>query len=404
MRILMVHNYYQQRGGEDVSMESEVALLKEHGHSVELYSMHNDSIGRIGRFRIAFRTIWSVTSYREIKRIISEQQIEVMHVQNFFPLISPSVYFAAKKCGVPVVQSVRNYRLFCLNAFFHREGKICELCFNKTFAWPGIKYACYRDSKLASFVVASMQFTHHHILRSFSKKVDYFIALSAFVKTKLLEAGIPQERIIVKPNFVNPDPGRGDADKKRFVFVGRLSPEKGVNTLLEAWETLSAQGQLQGYELVIIGDGPDRQALEMKVDLKSIKFMGRLDAEETLNIIGESKCLIFPSEWYETFGRVAIEAYGKGVPVIASRIGAIEELIQDGKTGLLFEAGNVQSLGEKLVFALENPREMEAMGRAARLLFEAKYSAGANYHQLVGIYKKAMRRPDERQVYRGTID
>jgi glycosyltransferase involved in cell wall biosynthesis len=386
----MVHNYYQQRGGEDVSMESEVALLRENGHSVSLYSIHNDSIARIGRLRGAFRTIWSFESYRKVKAIISEEQIDVMHVQNFFPLISPSVYFAANACGVPVVQSIRNYRLFCLNAFFHRDGAVCELCFKRKFAWPGIKRGCYRESKLASFVVASMQFVHHRVLHSFSKKVSCFVALSGFVKDKLLEAGIAEERIVVKPNFVNPDPGCGQSDQKRFVFVGRLSPEKGVNTLIKAWETLTCAGRLQGYELVIIGDGPDRQALEKQVDSQSVNFVGRLEEKETLNLIGGAKALIFPSEWYETFGRVAIEAYGKGVPVIASRIGAIEELIHDGDTGFLFEAGNPQSLGEKLEYASENPVEMASMGEKARLLFEEKFSAKMNYCQLMSVYKKAM--------------
>lgn len=387
MNILMVHNYYQQRGGEDVSTESEVDLLREYGHHVEFYTVHNDLVNQIGKLRSAFRAIWSIRAYRDVKRILTEKEYDVMHVQNFFPLISPSVYFAAKACGVPVVQSIRNFRLFCLNGFFHCDGAVCERCFKKRFAWPGVKRDCYRGSKAMSLVVALMQFVHHHILRSFSRRVDCFIALSDFVKGKLIQSGIPESRITVKPNFVSPDPGIGQSDKKQFVFVGRLSPEKGIDTLIKAWQLLDAADQLAGYELLVIGDGPERKRLEDTASSLTIRFLGQKSAEEVGQIVGHSKCLIFPSEWYETFGRVAIEAYAKGVPVIASKIGAVQELVQDGVTGLLFEAGDPMALAEKLESAFANPDQMRQMGERARVEFEAKYSAASNYQQLMHIYE-----------------
>lgn len=391
MNILMVHNYYQQRGGEDVSTESEVALLREYGHHVTFYSVHNELVEQIGRVRSAVRAIWSVQAYRDVKRIMAEEKYDVMHVQNFFPLISPSVYFAAKSCGVPVVQSIRNYRLFCLNGFFHCEGAVCERCFGKKFAWPGVKRGCYRDSRFASFVIALMQFVHHHLLRSFSRKVDRFIALSDFVKCKLVESGIPDQKIVVKPNFVSPDPGVGTSDRNQFVFVGRLSPEKGIETLIDAWRLSETNGQLIDHELLVVGDGPERKRLEGSAAGLAIRFLGRKSAEEVSQIVGHSKCLIFPSEWYETFGRVAIEAYAKGVPVIASKIGAVQELVEDGRTGYLFEPSDPSDLAKKMAQIILSPELFESMSVTARAAFESKYLDSENISELEMIYKQVGR-------------
>lgn len=388
MKIVMVHNYYQQRGGEDVSAESEAELLRDHGHQVAFYTVHNDLVKQIGRIRTAVRTIWSAQAYRDVKRILSEKRYDVMHVQNFFPLISPSVYFAAKACGVPVVQSIRNYRLFCLNGFFYCEGAVCERCFRKGFAWPGVKRGCYRGSRLMSFAVAVMLFVHHRILHSWSRKVDSFIALSDFVKQKLIESGIPESRIFVKPNFVLPDPGPGASEKKQFVFVGRLSPEKGIDTLLAAWTLLQEKDALTGHELIVIGEGPERTRLEQLAVGLSVKFTGQKPTEEVYEMIGQSKGLIFPSEWYETFGRVAVEAYAEGVPVIASAIGAVQELVIDGETGFLFEPGSAADLAEKIEWLINHPEEAGIMGRRGRMEFEQKYSAVRNIEILRSIYEE----------------
>jgi len=388
MNILVVHNYYQQRGGEDVSTESEIALLREHGHHVELYSVHNDLVDKIGKLRSALRAVWSVPAYRDVKRILSEKNYDVMHVQNFFPLISPSVYFAAKSCDVPVVQSIRNYRLFCLNGFFFINGSVCERCFKRTFAWPGIKRKCYRNNRSMSCIVALMQFVHHHILRSWLRKVDRFVALSEFVKKKLIEAGIPEEKITVKPNFVLPDPGSGTSAKKQFVFVGRLSPEKGVDTLLAAWTLLQKKDALAGHELVVIGEGPERTRLEHLAAGLSVRFTGQKSTGKVHEMIGDSRGLIFPSEWYETFGRVAVEAYAKGVPVIASAIGAVQELVMDGETGFLFKPGSAADLSEKIEWLINHPEEAGTMGRRGRMEFEQKFSAVRNIEILRSIYEE----------------
>jgi glycosyltransferase involved in cell wall biosynthesis len=233
-----------------------------------------------------------------------------------------------------------------------------------------------------------MLFVHHRILHSWSRKVDSFIALSDFVKQKLIESGIPESRIFVKPNFVLPDPGPGASEKKQFVFVGRLSPEKGIDTLLAAWTLLQEKDALTGHELIVIGEGPERTRLEQLAVGLSVKFTGQKPTEEVYEMIGQSKGLIFPSEWYETFGRVAVEAYAEGVPVIASAIGAVQELVIDGETGFLFEPGSAADLAEKIEWLINHPEEAGIMGRRGRMEFEQKYSAVRNIEILRSIYEE----------------
>ncbi|MCP4606848.1 MAG: glycosyltransferase [Proteobacteria bacterium] len=385
MKILMVHNYYQQRGGEDVSVESEISLLREAGHSVTFFSLHNDSVKEMNPVRVAFRTIWSIETYRKIKLILSTGDYDLVHVQNTFPLISPSVYYAANKCGVSVVQSVHNFRYFCVNGFFHDGSTVCERCFQKRLAWPGILKRCYRNSLPGSLTVALLQFIHKQILRTWHRHVDGFIAMSGFVRDKLIEGGFNEGEIFVKPNFVClPDtPSAPVSETDYFIYVGRLSPEKGIQTLLEAFEGRDDSQR----ELWIVGDGSYRSSLE-KLAGPKVRFFGQQPAEEVLRLIAGAQALIFPSEWYETFGRVAIEAYAVGTPVIASDIGAISELIQSGKTGFLFEAGNVESLRASMHKMLEAGRD--SFSANCIELFNAKYSAELNINYLTIIYEQAI--------------
>lgn len=309
-----------------------------------------------------------------------------MHVQNFFPLISPSVYFAAKARGVPVVQSIRNYRLFCLNGLFYTKGEVCERCFGKLFASPGVKRACYRQSRIGSLAVAMMLFVHHHITHAWTRKVDRFIALSEFVAAKLSDAGIPKDRIRVKPNFVNPDPGVCPTKRKQFVYAGRLSKEKGPDSLLAAWRLLADRNSLGEHSLMIAGDGPEKARLEAISEDLPVKFAGHTNYPDLLELIGQSVALVFPSECYETFGRAAVEAYAKGVPVIASRIGAVEELVQEGETGFLFDPGNTSELADILERFIREPELSPKMSASARDRFENRYSADINAAIIETVY------------------
>ncbi|PMB50215.1 glycosyl transferase family 1 [Fischerella thermalis CCMEE 5205] len=381
MRILSVHNRYQIRGGEDESRQAEENLLREMGHEVTVYEEHNDRIAKMNQLQVASRTIWSQEAYQIIQRRLQEQPQDIVHVQNFFPLISPSVYYAAKAQGVPVVQTLRNYRLLCPNALFFRDGQVCEDCLGKFLPLPGVIHGCYRESRVASVAVASM-LTVHRTLRTWTKMVDVYIALTEFARQKFIQGGLPAEKIVVKSNFVHPDPKPGEGKGGYALYVGRLSVEKGLNTLLAAWKQLPMQ-----LPLKIIGDGPlaGKLAADAK-DMPHIEWLGRKSMSEVYELLGEAKFLIFPSNWYETFGRVAVEAFAKGTPVVASDIGAIAELVEDKRTGLKFIPADSADLAKKVTWLWENPQELNRMRQEVRREYEIKYTARQNYHKLMEIY------------------
>lgn len=382
MRILSIHNRYQIRGGEDESREAEEQLLRDHGHHVEVYEENNDRVSQLGHLRVAARTIWSAESYHQVRKILQQSDYDLVHVQNFFPLISPSVYYAAQTEGVPVIQSLRNYRLLCTNGFLFREGKVCEDCLNYTFPLPAIHHRCYRDSLAGTLTVSGMQIVHR-MLETWTKQVNLFITLTEFSRKKFIQAGFPADKIVVKPNFIAQDSGVGKGTGEYAFYVGRLSPEKGIETLLSAWKILG-----NSMPLKIVGDGPLSELVQqVAANNPKIEWLGRQPLEQVYQLIGEAKFLVFPSLWYETFGRVAIEAFAKGTPVIAANIGAIAELIQDQKTGLLFPPGNPQELAEKVQWTLSHPQQLQQMRIQARSEFEAKYTADKNYQQLINIYQ-----------------
>lgn len=384
MRILSVHNYYKIRGGEDESCKSEKSLLRERGHLVDEYEKDNISIPSYRSLQLAAQTIWSQESYRAVRKKLQQHSYDVIHVQNSFPLISPSVYYAAQAEGVPVIQTIRNYRLLCPNALFFRQGNVCEDCLNKAIPLPGVIHGCYRNNRLASGITAGM-ISIHRLLKTWDRKVDKYIALTHFARNKLIQGGLPANKIIVKPNFVNPDPGVGSGKGEFALYVGRLSVEKGLDTLLSAWDKLHSP-----FPLRIVGDGPLSELVLNKIkESPHISWLGRKSIDEVHQLMGEASFLIFPSKWYETFGRVAIEAFAKGTPVIASQIGAIAELVEHKRTGLQFQPGDPLDLAEQVEWALSHPDELQQMRIEVRKEFESKYTAGANYKQLIEIYQMA---------------
>lgn len=381
MRILSVHNYYQIRGGEDESCEAEKKLLQEMGHGVEIYEEKNDSLTNLNAAQLGLKTIWSAESYKIVQQKLREKKHDVVHVQNFFPLISPSVYYAAKAEKVPVVQTLRNYRLLCPNALFFRDGKVCEDCLGHAVPWPGVVHSCYRESRMASAGVATM-ITTHRGLGTWNEMVDVYIALTQFARQKFIQGGIPEEKIVVKPNFVHPDPGAGTGSGGYALYVGRLSVEKGIDTLLAAWERLNGR-----IPLKIIGDGPlAHQVAEGAAHIPQVEWLGRRPMAEVYDLMGEATVLVFPSEWYETFGRVAVEAFAKGTPAIAANLGAIAEVVEHGRTGLHFQPGDPEDLATKVEWVLAHPDALIQMRREARSEFEAKYTASENYRRVMEIY------------------
>jgi glycosyltransferase involved in cell wall biosynthesis len=396
--ILKVHNQYQQPGGEDESVCGECDLLTRAGHRVIEYRRDNheiDGYGLIQNISLGPRTVWAWDSCNQIRALLRAEKPDVAHFDNTFPLISPAAYYACREAGVPVVQTLRNYRLICPGTYLQRNGRVCEDCLGRP-PWRGVLHGCYRDSRAATVAVALM-LSAHRWLNTWNKMVDCYIALTEFARAKFVEAGLPAEKIIVKPNFVYSDqaastlysPVANHASQEgHALFVGRLSPEKGVGTLLAAWQRLVSRIPLR-----VVGDGPLRVELESYAHqhaLNDVCFDGRLNSEQTLAAMKRSRFLVFPSEWYETFGRVAAEAFACGVPVIASRLGAMEEIVEDGRTGLHFTAGDPGDLAAKVDWAWTHPAELSAMGRAARAEYEAKYTPERNYNMLMKIYDRTL--------------
>lgn len=388
MRILLAHNYYQQRGGEDVIFETEGALLEQHGHQVIRFTLHNDEIQNMGRAELVADTLWNREVQRRLGRLIATERPQVCHFHNPFPLISPAAYQAAREHGVPVIQTLNNFRLFCLNGFFLRQGVVCEACLGRQVAWPGVAHRCYRGSAGASAVVAAL-YGGHRLLGTWADAVDLWAVYgSPFVRRKFIQGGLPPHKVLVKPNVIHPDPGPGQGSGGYAIFVGRLSPEKGLDTLLEAWRRLGHDAP----PLRIVGDGPlapevARAAASLPGDLR---WLGPRPLAEVMELVGEARFLIFPSRWYETFGRVGAEAMAKGTPVVASRLGAMADLVDHGRTGLLVRPGNPDDLAAAVSWAAAHPARLAAMRAEARAEFEEKYAAPPVYARLMEIYQLAL--------------
>jgi len=383
--VVAVHNYYQQPGGEDQIFAAEGRLLEAHGHRVLRYTTHNDLVRGMNPLALAWRTIWNGKVYRELRELLREERPDVVHFHNTFPLISPAAYYAAKAEGVPVVQRLPNYRLLCPNALFLCDGQVCEDCLGKPIPWPGVIRRCYRQSLGATAAVAAM-LAFHHAMRTWTRKVDLYIALTEFGRDKFVQGGLPADRIVVKPNFLLHDPGQADGCGKYALFVGRLSPEKGLGTLLMAWERLGGDVPLK-----IAGDGPlVSKVTEAAGRLPGVEYLGRASKEEVLALMKDALLLVFPSTWYEGFPNVIVEAYSVGLPVLSSDLGSMSSLIHHGRTGLHFRPGDPDDLAGQVEWALTHPHELGRMRREARQEFEQKYTAERNYEMLIGIYQEAM--------------
>lgn len=381
MKVLVVHNYYQQPGGEEQIFNTEATLLQSYGHEVLRYTLSNDQIRETNPLVLAKRTLWNSNVYQELRTLVRQEKPNIAHFHNTFPLISPAAHYALKEEGVPVVQTLHNYRLLCPNALFFRSGKVCEDCLGKPLPLPGIIHSCYRGSRSASVMVAATV-SFHDCLGTWSKAVDRFIVYSQFAMDKFAQGGFPAEKLAFKTNFLHPDPGVGQGKGGYALFVGRLSIEKGIGVMLDAWRQLDGK-----IPLKVLGDGPMSGLVSEAMEaIPEIEWLGRRSLEEVYELVGNAAFLVFPSEWYETFGRVAIEAFAKGTPVIASNIGAIAELIDHGRTGLYFQPGDSEDLAAQVKWLLAHPDQLSQMRQAARKEFEEKYTAEKNYQRLMEIY------------------
>jgi glycosyltransferase involved in cell wall biosynthesis len=392
-KVLMAHTFYRFLGGENLSFLAELELLRAQGHPVVAWTRDNreiDAYGPLRRAALPLRTVWDPAAYRELRALLARERPRVAHFQNTFPLLSPAVYHACRRAGVAVVQTLRNYRLLCPSGILYRDGHLCGDCLGRGLAWPGVVHACYRGSRAQTAVVAAMLGTHR-LLGTWRDEVDLFVVPSEFARRQFLAAGLEPERVVTKPNFIAPDPGPRAEPGDYALFVGRLTEEKGVRTLLAAW-----RGD-PGLPLRIVGEGPLRNELEAAAgEGAMVRWLGERPHAEVLALIKGARLVVFPSEWYETFGRVAMEAFACGVPLVAARLGAMAELVEEGVTGLLFRPGEAADLLRVVRRALADPAALLAMGAAGRRAYEERYTAERNYELLCAIYGQAIERAARR--------
>lgn len=392
MKILLIHNEYQIPGGEDVVFRHERELLSSFGHQVVTYKRTNQEIKRYSRLQrllLPKHLIWAEDSRQDVASILRKEGPDIVHVHNTFMQTSPSIYAACRKAGVPVVQTLHNFRLLCPAATFFRAGHVCEECVAHSLV-RSVRHGCYRGSRLATASVAAMLATHRN-LHTWSNNINRFIALTEFARRKFIRGGFPPEKISVKPNFVVPDPGLGMEEGSYALYVGRLSEEKGLRTLLRAWAHFK-----NSIPLRIVGDGPLRAELEscaVRNSLSSVVFLGRLSRQETQDAIKGALFLILPSECYENFPMTIVEALAAGTPVVCSRLGAMEEIVKHEYTGLHFTPNSSEELAYHVAWAWSQRATMRAMGLNARREYELKYTAEKNHSLLMDIYQKAMCKP-----------
>ncbi|MEZ6031873.1 MAG: glycosyltransferase [Planctomycetaceae bacterium] len=389
MKVLMAHSCYQYRGGEDMVFEREASLLESNNVEVIRYEKHNHDILDRGRIRAASRAFWNSGVYREVRELIRQHRVDVVHITNMMPGLSPSIYRAARSEKVPVVQSVHNFRLAgCLNGFFLRDSKVCCECSGQRFSWQGVLHGCYRNSRSQSLVAAA-SLALHRMINNDLQGIAAWIALTDFSRDELIRSGLPGDRIYVKPNFLeqNIEPGAGSGDYA--VFAGRMSQEKGIMTMIRAWKILQDRGVAP--PLKIVGDGPLlHEAVADAAHLPVVEFTGQLANDQTLNLLKSARCLIVPSEWYEVFPLVILEAYASGTPVIASGIGNLLSLVQDGSTGWHFRAGDAADLADVVERAFSDASFGTTMRAAARRSYEQIGGRNENFRQLSSIYQKAI--------------
>ena len=383
MRILIVHNHYGDYavGGEAMVMSAEAELLKSYGHDVQVYERSNAEIqqrGLVGKLWAFLNIGWSSEGYCAIKDEIQDFRPDIMHVHNYKYLLSPSIFGAAKDLGVPTVLTLHNYRLACPAGQFLRNGHVCEDCLNG-FPYRMLWHRCTSANPIKNFCQFYLYWNTRR-RKLLTPWVDAYIALSDFGKTRFVAAGLPQERIFVKPNFIDDTyhaPARG-LNSGAAIFVGRLSGEKGVDKLVDAWQDIN-------YPLKIVGDGPLFDSLRRRA-APQICFEGSLSHEDVLKQIANSSFLVFPSVWYEGFGLTLIEAMVMGKPVLATDLGSRHEMVRNGYNGFLYRHDDPHELQEKARELIENHELREGMGKNARKEYLSKYSPEFNYQQLMKIY------------------
>ena len=388
MRIVVAHNRYKYAGGEDTVMCSEVEMLRSAGHDVELFEADNKIIdGTVAKIAAAGSLFHSYSSSRKLTQLLQVFRPDILHIHNWFPLLSPSIIAAANEAGVPVVQTLHNFRMVCANGTLYRDGEVCQDCAGKALPLDGIAHACYSASRIGSALV-SAAFSYHRFAHTWDG-VSTFIAVSEFQRGLLIRGGINPAQIVVKPNFVK-DPGMlGDGNGSYALFVGRLTAQKGIRTVLDAWV-----GNKVTMPLKIIGDGPLADEVRQRVaTLQQVEYLGQRPSSEVYAAMAGARFLIFSSESYEPFPLTIVEAFSQGTPVLAADLESVAALVKDGQTGLRFTPGDAIDLAAKGALMSSNTQSYGTMRRECRHIYEERYTETINYRMLMDIYAKATKSP-----------
>jgi len=386
LKVVTVFNRYLQRGGEEQVFEDEAALLSSRGCDVAAVAEPmGEPEGLLERARMARDAVWSPASYRRFLDLLEAERPHVLHLHNFFPLISPSIYHACRRRNVPVVHTLHNYRFLCAGNNLYRRGAVCEKCLGKIVPWHGLRHRCYQGSAPRTAVVAAMLGVHN-LLGTWRRNVDVFIALTGFSRAKFAAGGLPAEKLFVKPNFVAPDPGPGRGRGGYALFAGRLAEEKGVRCLLKAWERGAPP-----LPLKIAGDGPLRDEVAAQAArLPGVEYVGPQPRSRVQRLMSDAVFLVCPSELYEgALPLTILESFAAGTPVVASNLGAMSGAIEPGRTGWLFRAGDPGDLADR---ARKAAAEAPGLRAAARQEFETKYTAEKNFALLLDAYRRALAR------------
>ena len=386
MKTLLIHNFYQQFGGEDAAALADKALLESHNQEVIFYTRDNSEIRDFTLMnKLAFpaQAIYSRRTKRNLATIVKERRPDIALIHNFFPLVSPSVYHVLHSFHVPIIQVIHDFRFFCPNGWFFTQGQICERCKGGNYL-SAVRFRCYRNSYLSSALAASSIGLNR--LGGMLEKITAFVCLTDFLKQKLLEGGIQEGKIFIRPHFMDTSPAAPIYGQGEYaLYLGRISPEKGIWTMVRAFQ------ELKGVTLRIAGTGPMEAALRryLKANaVENVELVGFVSGKDKWQLLTDSLFVVLPSECYETFGIVVLEAYAAGKPVVASNLGSLPYVVEDGKSGILFEPGHAEDLIEKVNHLLANPSEIAAMGLYARELAEMKYSPDRSYQTLLNIASK----------------
>jgi glycosyltransferase involved in cell wall biosynthesis len=386
MKILVVHNRYIIRSGEDSVFHKEVALLQEFGHEVFTWTVDNRDIETQGirqKVTLAVQTIWSRAAYQEMQQKIRDYQPDIVHVHNVMPLLSPAIFYACQALQTPVVQTLHNYRLGCPVSYYSREGKVCERCREHSLL-ESIRYRCYQHSRLKTATIAVM-LQWHRWIGTWKQKIDGYIVLSNFQSQKIVELGIPPEKLYIKPNFVQAPAINSQPLEfgSYYLFVGRLTPEKGIPLLLDAYRLAKTQ-----FPLVIVGAGElENLVVEAAEQNSMIRYVGEQSQAQVLEWMRGAIALLFPSLWYECLPMAILEAYCCSLPVISTDLGTMPDMIQPQVTGFTFSPPTAQSLAVAIAEVEKNPEAWLRLKQNLLSAVDSVYFPEANYRRLLDIYQ-----------------